>query len=601
MDLPGFDRIVTVDTEYTSVAGGHIRPICYVAHELISGERVRLWYDQLGPEPPFPTDERTLYVAHSAQAEIGFHLVAWPSSPVPARVFDTLVEFRNLTNTALPKAYRKPNGEPGREPSSLLDALKYFGINDVHGYTPAEKDAMRDIAIRGGPFTKQEKHDLLNYCEADTECLAPLLERLLLRMRSKRRAPGAPRRAFIQAVNRGRYVNATAYMEYTGIPIDEPTFQWLKEHRLEVMEYLIEQGDKEYGVFDGIDLSRGLLRKYLAEQRLLNTWPRTPKTGVLSTEADTFKEQARAHPQLENLRQLVLLRSALQDFKLAVGSDSRNRAQLWPFTAATGRNAPSSGEFIFGPSTWWRGLIKPAEGMALAYIDWSAQELGIAAALSHDPELLKAVESGDPYLSFAVRADMVPDGATKATHQPERDISKVAMLGMNYGMGVRSLAAGTGLSPIHAQLLHKQLKRTYEVFGEWATRQIDTGLLRGEITTLCGWRAAVVEGTKVTTLKNFPAQAHGAALLREACSLIVEAGITLCAPIHDAVLVESPADEIDAVTARTQQLMGQASRDWLGGFEIGTDATIVRFPDRYMEKRGRKIWDRMMAFKEGVR
>ena len=39
-----------------------------------------------------------------------------------------------------------------------------------------------------------------------------------------------------------------------------------------------------------------------------------------------FKEQARAHPQLENLRQLLLLKSALQDFKLAVGPDGRNRA-----------------------------------------------------------------------------------------------------------------------------------------------------------------------------------------------------------------------------------------------------------------------------------
>ncbi len=116
-------------------------------------------------------------------------------------------------------------------------------------------------------------------------------------------------------------------------------------------------------------LNKGRFRKYLAEQQLLNTWPRTDKTGALSTDQDVFKEQARAHPQLEDLRQLLLLKSALQDFKLAVGPDGRNRAPLWPFTAATGRNAPSSGEFIFGPSTWWRGLIKPAEGMALAYVD----------------------------------------------------------------------------------------------------------------------------------------------------------------------------------------------------------------------------------------
>ncbi len=81
MDLPGFDRIVAVDTEFTPVAGGHIIPVCYVAHELVSGERVRLWHTDLGPEPPFPTDDRTLYVAHSAQAEIGFHLVCLAVMP----------------------------------------------------------------------------------------------------------------------------------------------------------------------------------------------------------------------------------------------------------------------------------------------------------------------------------------------------------------------------------------------------------------------------------------------------------------------------------------------------------------------------------------
>lgn len=598
MDLPGFDRIVDVDTEFTPVAGGHPIPICYCAHELVSGERVQLWYDELGDEPPFPTDERTLYVGHSIQAEIRFHLVAWPASSPPARVLDTLVEFRNLTNVTLPKSYRKPNGEEGRQRARLTDALDYFGIRDVHGYTITEKTEMQDLAIRGAPFTDQERADLLRYCMADAEALGPLLDCLLTRIRAKRRAPGAPRRGLIQSVNRGRYVSAVAHMEHVGVPIDEPTFEWLKEHRLEVRAHLIEQGDRKYNVFDGTNIHQGRFRKYLAEQQLLNVWPRTDKTGKLSTDADEMKDLARAHPQLENLRQLLLLRSALQNFKLAVGPDSRNRCSLWPFTAATGRNAPSSGEFIFGPSTWWRGLIKPPPGRALAYVDWSAQELAIAGSLSHDPELLKAVESGDPYLAFAERAGMVPDGATKASHPDQRAISKVAMLGMNYGMQPRSLAAGTGLSLIHAQRLHQQLARTYEVFGRWSQRQIDTGLLRGEITTLCGWRAAVVEGTKVTTLKNFPAQAHGAAMLRAACALIVEDGITLCCPIHDAVLVESPADEIDAVVARVRRHMGQASRDMLGGFEIGTDAQIVKFPGRYMEDRGRKIWDLMMAFKE---
>ena len=200
MDLPGFDRVVAVDTEFTPVAGGHVIPVCYVAHELRSGQRVRLWHTELGPRPPFPTDARTLYVAHSAQAEIGFHLACgWPA---PERVFDTCVEFRNLTNVALPKAYYKPDGTPGRQSAKLVDALAYFGIRDAHGYTITEKTEMQNIAIRGAPFTEQERYDLLRYCEADVEALAPLLERLLTHIRARRKAPNAPRRGLVQALNR---------------------------------------------------------------------------------------------------------------------------------------------------------------------------------------------------------------------------------------------------------------------------------------------------------------------------------------------------------------------------------------------------------------
>ena len=69
---------------------------------------------------------------------------------------------------------------------------------------------------------------------------------------------------------------------------------------------------------------------------------------------------------------------------IAVGPDGRNRTLLSPFGTKTGRNAPSSSRFIFGPAVWARFLIRPEPGMALAYLDWTAQEIAIAAALSKD-------------------------------------------------------------------------------------------------------------------------------------------------------------------------------------------------------------------------
>ena len=138
-------------------------------------------------------------------------------------------------------------------------------------------------------------------------------------------------------------------------------------------------------------------------------WPRLP-SGAPALDAETFRTMAGLHPELEPLRQLRNTLGELRLHDLAVGPDGRNRVLLSAFRAKTGRNAPSSSKFIFGPATWARFLIKPQPGTAIAYIDWKAQEIGIAAALSGDAKLAAAVLSGDPYLAFAIGAQLAPPG-----------------------------------------------------------------------------------------------------------------------------------------------------------------------------------------------
>ena len=125
---------------------------------------------------------------------------------------------------------------------------------------------------------------------------------------------------------------------------------------------------------------------------------------------------------------------------LAVGPDGRNRCLLSAFRSRTGRNQPSNSKFIFGPATWLRSLIKPEPGMALAYVDFSSQEMGIAAALSGDAALLEAYRSGDVYLSFAKQAGLAPPDATKAT--PRRGAG--AVQGGGAGHALRHGAGDAG-------------------------------------------------------------------------------------------------------------------------------------------------------------
>ena len=85
-------------------------------------------------------------------------------------------------------------------------------------------------------------------------------------------------------------------------------------------------------------------------------------------------------------------------------------------------------------------------------------------------------------------------------------------------------------------------------------------------------------------------QANGAEILRLACSLTTERGVRVCAPIHDAVLIEAPLDELNEATRITQKAMAEASSTVLDGFELRTEAKQFRHPDGFSDNRGERMW-----------
>jgi DNA polymerase I-like protein with 3'-5' exonuclease and polymerase domains len=287
--------------------------------------------------------------------------------------------------------------------------------------------------------------------------------------------------------------------------------------------------------------------------------------------------------------------------ELAVGPDNRCRALLSAFRAKTSRNQPSTSKFIFGPSRWIRHLIKPEVGRALAYVDWSSQELAIAGALSGDARLWQAYEGGDPYIGFAIQAGIAPQGATKATHPTERDQCKSIVLGVNYGMSAQGIAAKSGIHVDRARELLRLHRATYHVFWSWAEANVTRCLLGYPLETVFGWRIHFPPNCGVAindrSILNWPMQAHGAEMMRLAVSMATEAGLMICAPVHDALLLEGPADEIEAQAQRLAQIMGEASEIVLGkGKRCRSDIKIVRSPDRYVDdKDDGKFFAKVMA------
>jgi len=562
------DGIFLVDFEFHPARGREGNPpipVCIVVREWPSGRTWHYWQDDLQQMTvaPFPTGKKALFVAYYASAEMdSFHVLGWAP---PANVLDLFTEFRCLTN-----GLRLAHG------SGLLGALMHYGLPSIGS---EQKDAMRDLILTGGPWSFAEQLAILDYCETDVAALANLLTAMEDQIDWPR------------ALLRGRYMKAVSRVQINGVPLDVAALGKLQANWNAIQDQLIAEIDSDYGVYDGRTFKANRWEDYLVANDI--PWPRL-ESGRLDMCAATFREMARTYIEVAPIREL---RSALSEMRLAnlhVGDDERNRCLLSPFRARTGRNQPSNSKFIFGPSVWLRGLIRPKPGWGLAYVDWSQQEFGIAAALSGDPAMMAAYRSGDPYLAFAIQAGAVPKTATKKTHEAEREQFKACVLAVQYGMGEASLAARINQPVARARQLLELHRRTYRKFWKWSDSAVDEAVLGGRLWAGFGWQIHTRDEINDRSLRNFPMQANGAEMLRIACILLTEAGIRVCAPVHDALLIEAPLDELDQAIATTKSLMQEASRIVLDGFELGSDVKEVRYPDRYMDKRGVVMWNKVM-------
>jgi DNA polymerase I len=408
-----------------------------------------------------------------------------------------------------------------------------------------------------------------------------------------------PRIDLPRALLRGRYMNAAAVMEYYGTPIDVPTLHLFREHWTDIQDDLIQAIDV-YHVYEGRTFKTDRWEKVLTHFKI--PWPRL-ESGHLDLSDKVFRQMAKAYPEVVSpYRELRSALSSLRLNDLAVGADGRNRTILSAFRSSSGRNQPGNTKYIFGPSVWLRGLIKPPPGYGVAYIDWSQQEFGEAAALSGDKAMQEAYLSGDCYLKFGQQAGGIPDYVTpeslKGEHKEfkaQRNLYKQCVLGTQYGQEAEGLALRIGQPVLVARNLLRAHHETYRTFWRWSDACIDHAMLHGSLHTVFGWYVHVDQYSKPRSLRNFVMQANGAEMLRLVCCLGIERGIEICAPVHDAVLICAPLDRLDADVATMQGTMAEASRIILNGFELRTDVAVVKYPDRYMdEERGRAMWDKVM-------
>ena len=587
-------KIWSVDTEYLHLDGERVVPHCVCAMELRTGQRWEAWVGGPEPVPPPPWNPaEDVVLDYNGTAEHGVFLVlGWQ---FPKRHFDWLPELKVLHGTRIPAGLN-----PKDHPWALLSQAAVQGIATI---SAAEKDKFRGLAMRGGPYTQEERRVLLDYCWTDVDVLAELFHKTapqLLRC--------VPEWSVERAYFRGSVVQAYTRITERGLPVDREIWPRLKVNWRHVVNALVAEVNTAWPLWrwnhkeQKYSLRLAKLLEVMAARRI--PWPRTD-TGKPCTDKDTLKSLALTYPQLVPVQEVF---RTLGQFRLgeslAIGKDGRNRVDFRPFTSSTGRCQPSNAEFVFGTSAWVRSVLAPHDDMALAYVDLSAAEIAIAAVLSGDSVLWADYCSGDPYTRFGIGAGLIPMGGTKDTHEPQRDLAKRLMLAVGYGMQPVTLAGHLGVSLKKARRLLDAHKLRYHRYWDFS-QSIENKYLAGEsLHTLVGWRLAPERrsGGRIYITKkeqnalgpkNFPMQAGCSAILHRAVVLAERRGIRVVASVHDALLVEAPANQIKEVAQATVKVWQDAS-ELVMGHRLRSDVKIVMPGERYRDKRGVELWDRVM-------
>jgi hypothetical protein len=482
----------------------------------------------------------------------------------------------------------------------LSDACKYYGIE---GWQNIDKEEISKAIGESRWREHYSPDEVISYCEEDVFMSTALFRRQLLDPRSS---------DFGHILYWSDYAGkSVARMQARGIPIDMFLWNLVQEHRTAVVRALVKQFDPSYGspypiyveedegvfVFTYERFERWLA--YRQQQDLIAGWPRHDN-GRLDLSSDAFKLMRHA-PGIEELHALRDSLGFIQKARLPIGKDGRNRPSLFPFGAASGRNAHARSPFNAHAAV--RSFIKfPVKAIGV-YADFRTQEIGLAAARSGDPVLAEDYASGDFYHALAKMCGLTTETNIKIwknTETAQRERMKSLQLGINYGMGVPSLARGRDRHPLVASEVILRHQYRYPTFWKWRSNMVTAAMLKREMQSSDGWPLYISHSPNKRTLYNYPMQSGGAAMLRRAVIWMCEADIVPIMTVHDAVLLEETDPE---KIEHAIEIMKKAGRYTCNNLDIGVskDQELIGGA-RYRDKRpmARRMWGTIMDTLKGI-
>lgn len=306
---------------------------------------------------------------------------------------------------------------------------------------------------------------------------------------------------------------------------------------------------------------------------------RKTKTGR-STDADTLEALRGEHPVVEQIlewRQLTKLKSTYVDaLPLLCTADSRVHTSFNQAVATTGRLSSSDPNLQNIPvRTQWGQRIRRAfhadRGQRLVSADYSQVELRVLAHVTGETELIEAFQRGeDIHRRTAAEVYAV---APEAVTPDMRRIAKVVNFGVVYGLSDFGLARDTGMSREDAHAFIDAYFHNFPAVTAYLEGVRNHAREYGWVETFIGRRRYIADIRAANRqlrfaaermAVNMPIQGGAADIMKQAMILVDEAlrerGLRsrILLQVHDELLLEAPAEEVDDLVVLLRERMGAA-------------------------------------------
>ena len=358
-------------------------------------------------------------------------------------------------------------------------------------------------------------------------------------------------------------------MERAGVALDSGYLGEMSKELEETAERLMGEvhgiAGEEFNVRSPKQLGPILFEK-LEIQKGHRKKPRKTKTGAYSTDAQTLEAYAE-HPIVAKLleyREVTKLKSTYVDAlpQMVHPSDERIHSSFNQTVAATGRLSSNDPNLQNIPIRTEMGrrirrAFVAAPGCKLVSADYSQIELRLMAHLSGDPGLIDVYErGGDVHAETAARMFDVPlDDVTRE----QRGSAKAINFGILYGMGPQRLSRDLKISMDEGRAFLDAYFREFPKVPEFQQQAVESARSKGYVSTLLGRRRAIpdintgdpgIRAQAENMAKNTPVQGTAADLIKVAMIRIHErlkgTGTRMILQVHDELVFEAPADEVDA-------------------------------------------------------